>query len=99
MLWGAARFFCVGSGAATMEKLRRANAQQQQWAFGLMDLAADPLPRADMLLSRRISEVAEPQAALSCWHCLPCRPAYGCRVDLQDARLLPPRRRFVFQAD
>ena len=65
MLWGAARFFCVGSGAATMEKLRRANAKQPQWAFGLMDLAADPLPRADMLLSRRISEVVGPWGAAS----------------------------------
>ena len=69
MLWGAARFFCVGSGASTMKRLRQANAKQPQWAFGLMDLAADPLPQADMLLSRRISEVAEPQAALSRWHC------------------------------
>ena len=53
-----ARFFCVGSGAATMQRLRRANAGQPRWAFGLMDLAADPLPRAELLLSRRISEVS-----------------------------------------
>ena len=65
VLWGAARFLCVGSGAATMEKLRRANEKQPQWAFGLMDLAADPLPLADMLLSRRISEVAKPWSAMS----------------------------------
>ena len=65
MLWSMARFFCVGSGASTMEKLRRANVKQPKWAFGLMDLAADPLPRADMLLNRRISEVVKHRVALS----------------------------------